>query len=275
MTRYTLADLRKAAPGGSRVVPRHPHPALEAWYRQLHAQILGERRPVSGRAGRYVYYWAYGRLCWRAYVVPKDPRTALQRRSRAAFGAASKAWSESRLLTRGRRAAWRAAAAKTKSAPRLGQSGRLTAQQSYVGQNSLKERWGLPLLLEPPQEGRNKECRRQTPKLAAVSEPTLRIRQDCAALAPPSPPQATAPLTHHSSRITLHASFRPSQVHLRQSLTRPSSDCFHTAAVALPLRCRWGARTPGRLGDHGLPRWSSTLPQIHRNARFRELWRGG
>jgi len=132
VTRYTLADLRKAAPRGGRVVPRHPAPPLEAWYRALHAQILGDKRPVSGRAGRYVYYWAYDRLCWRVYVVPKDPRTAVQRRSRAAFGAASKAWSESRLLTQERRAAWRAAAAKTRSAPRLAQSGRLTAQQNYV-----------------------------------------------------------------------------------------------------------------------------------------------
>jgi len=83
ITRYSLADLRKAAPGRGRVVPRRSDPALEAWYRQLHQQILGERRPVSGRAGRYVYYWAYGRLCWRAYVVPKDPRTVVQRRSRS------------------------------------------------------------------------------------------------------------------------------------------------------------------------------------------------
>ncbi len=255
VTRYTLAGLRKAAPGRSRVVPRHPNPALEAWYRQSHAQILGERRPVSGRAGRYVYYWAYGRLCWRVYVVPKDPRTAVQQRSRAAFGAASKAWSESPLMTQERRDAWRAAAAKTKSTPRLGQSGRLNAQQAFVKQNSLKERWGLPLLLEPTQEGRQKAaCRTQEPESAAPAQQLPRV----------------AP-----SRITHHASFRPSQLPLRQPLTRPSSDRFHTATVSLPLRCHWGARSPGRLGNHGLPRWSSTLPQIHRNARFRELWRGG
>ena len=158
VTPYTLADLRKAAPR-SRVVPRHPTPALEAWYRQLHQQIRGERRPVSGRAGRYVYYWAYGRLCWRRYVVPKDPRTAVQRRSRAAFGAASKAWSKSRRLTPERRKAWRAAAAKTKSAPRLGQSGSLHPQQAFVKQNSQKEQWDQPLLLEPLEGGRKKaEC---------------------------------------------------------------------------------------------------------------------
>jgi hypothetical protein len=254
IARYSLADLRKAAPE-SRVVPPRPAPPLEAWYRQLHAQIVGERRPVSGRAGRYVYYWAHGRLCWRVYVVPKDPRTAVQQRSRAAFGAASKAWSENRLLTQERRDAWRAAAAKTKSAPRLGQSGRLNAQQAFVKQNSLKERWDLPLLLEPPQEGTKKaECRKQKPESAAQAQQH----------------QGVAP-----SRITHHASRCPSQVQLPQFLTRPSSDRFHTATVSLPLLCRWGARTRGRLGDHDLPRWSSTLPQIHRNSRFRELWRGG
>ena len=255
VTRYTLADLRKAAPRGGRVVPRHPAPALEAWYRALHAQILGDKRPVSGRAGRYVYYWAYGRLCWRVYVVPKDPRTAVQRRSRAAFGAASKAWSQSRLLTQERRAAWRAAAAKTKSAPRLGQSGRLNAQQAFVKQNSLKERWDLPLLLEPPQGGMKKaECRMQKPESPAQ----------------PQQPPAVSP-----SRITHHASRSPLQAPLPQPLTRPSSDRLPTACLPLPYHGRCPARTPSRLGDLGLPRWSPTLPQIHRNARFRELWRGG
>ncbi len=75
---------------GERCVSLRRTAALEAWYRQLHGQIIAGNRPMSGRAGRYVYYWAYGHLCWRAYVVPKDPRTALQLRSRAAFAAASK-----------------------------------------------------------------------------------------------------------------------------------------------------------------------------------------
>ena len=249
VTRYTLADLRKAAPRGGRVVPRHPAPALEAWYRALHAQILGDKRPVSGRAGRYVYYWAYGRLCWRVYVVPKDPRTAVQRRSRAAFGAASKAWSESRLLTQERRAAWRAAAATTRSAPRLAQSGRLSAQQTYVAQNSVKERWDLPLLLEPPPGGRkNAEGRSQKPESAA----------------PAQQHQGPAP-----SRITHHASRSLSQVQFHQPLTRPTSDRCRTAAGPVPRRCRCGALAPSSA-------WCSSTPAVAcRNARFRELWRGG
>ena len=177
-----------------------------------------------------------------------------------------KAWSESRLLTQERRGAWRAAAAQIKSTPRLGQSGPLTAQQSFVGQNALKERWGLPLVLEPSQEGRKKtEGRRQTPESPALAKPTLGTCRACAVPAQLSPPPASAAT---GARC-------PSQVQFPQRLTRPSSDRFHTATVALPLRCRWATWTPGRVGDHGLPQWSASLPQIHRNARFRELWRGG
>jgi hypothetical protein len=47
--------------------------ALELKYLHLHAQLVADNKPMSGRAGGYVYYWAYGRLCWRRYVVPKDP----------------------------------------------------------------------------------------------------------------------------------------------------------------------------------------------------------
>ena len=111
---------------------------------------------MSGRCGGYVYYWAYGRLCWRVYVIPKDPRTTAQQRSRAAFGAASRAWSASQPLTHEQRDAWHAEAAKIKTRPRLAQSGLRTVQQYFVGRNSLKERWGLPLLLEPPGEKRSR-----------------------------------------------------------------------------------------------------------------------
>ena len=142
-----------------RCVSLRRNAALEARYLQLHAQLIAENRPMSGRAGGYVYYWAYGRLCWRVYVIPRDPRTPAQQRSRAAFGAASKAWSGSQSLTEEQRDAWHADAAKIKSTPRLGQSGSLTTQQDYVGRNSLKERWGLAFLAEPPVEERKKaEC---------------------------------------------------------------------------------------------------------------------
>ena len=54
-----------------------------------HARLLAQGKPLSGRSGPFVYYMRNGRLCWRRYVVPEDPGTARQRRSRAAFRAAS------------------------------------------------------------------------------------------------------------------------------------------------------------------------------------------
>lgn len=132
MTRGPLTAPPEKPGGGDGLASRRRDPALEARYRQLHAQIVAENRPVSGRAGRYFYYWAYGHLCWRVDVVPKDPRTAAQRRCRAAFAAASRAWSQSEALTQEQRDVWRAQAGKFKSRPRLGQSGPLTGQQHYV-----------------------------------------------------------------------------------------------------------------------------------------------
>jgi hypothetical protein len=79
---------------------------------------------MNGRAGHYVYYWAYGRLCWCRYAVPKDPRTVTQQSSRAARGTASMAWSQNQALTEEQRDAWHAEAAKLITRPRLAQSGR-------------------------------------------------------------------------------------------------------------------------------------------------------
>ena len=140
---------------------------------------------MSGKAGRYVYYWAYGHLCWRAYVVPKDPRTAVQQRSRAAFAAASKAWSASQSLTEEQRDAWHADAAKIKSTPRLGQSGPLTAQHDFVGRNSLKERWGLALLLKP--RGRGKEEGRMRKAESRICHASPASSESCATLLGYSP----------------------------------------------------------------------------------------
>lgn len=182
---------RKNPRGGRRPVSWRRDPALRAKYRQLHAQLVAENKPMSGRAGAYVYYWAYGRLCWRVHVVPKDPRTAAQQRSRAAYGAASKAWSADQSLTEEQRDAWHAQAVKFKSRPRLGQSGPLADQQHYVGRNSLKERWGLPLLLEPGEWGRMKdegrrmkeEAAAQVPQGQGFARPVSGTRRACVLLA--------------------------------------------------------------------------------------------
>jgi hypothetical protein len=86
--------------------------------------------------------------------------TPKQRRSQAAFGAASKAWSENHPLSQEQRAAWYASAAKIESKPRLWQSGFLTAQLHFVGINSRKERWGLPPGARATRAGK-KDGRRQ------------------------------------------------------------------------------------------------------------------
>jgi hypothetical protein len=232
---------------------------------------------VSGRAGRYVYYWAYGHLCWRVYVVPKDPRTAVQQRSRAAFAAASTAWSGSQSLTEEMRVAWHAEAAKIKSTPRLGQSGSLTAQQHFVGRNSLKERWGSAILLEPLEGEREKaECRVRTLGSATqvqqrqrVARPSSGTRRACAAPAPSLPQAARATVKKATAAIC------PSQLPFPQRLTRPSSGRYRHASIPLPGQRRYQARSSRHVRSIGSLRLSSTLPQIPRAARFRGHWRGG
>ncbi len=105
--------------------------------------------PQSGRQDKYVYYMRGGKQCRRRYVVPKDPRTAAQRRSRRTFAAASLAWSHSRRLTNDQRQGWRVTGAKKQSRIRLAQSGPLTGQQHFVSRNSTRLRAGLPIRLEP------------------------------------------------------------------------------------------------------------------------------
>jgi hypothetical protein len=225
---------RRRPVGYDRTVPLKPIDL------KTHTQLLGAHRMMSGRCRGYVYWWRKGRLHWRRYVVPKDPHTLAQRRSRAAFGTASKAWSENNTLTQEQRDAWYAAAAKIKSRPRLGQSGPLTAQQHIVGSNSLKERWGLQLLLEPPTGGRKKaECRMQNTQSSAqvpqpqrVVRPTWEPRRACARPAPDLPGAAKG-RTGRPSALRV-----PTQVAHYQSLARPSSERFRATSVPLPMHYR-------------------------------------
>jgi hypothetical protein len=244
---------------------------------ETHKQLLGAHQIMSGRCRGYVYSWRKGKLHKRRYVVPKDPRTPTQQRSRAAFGAASKAWSENNTLTQEQRDAWYAEAAKIKSRPRLGQSGPLTAQQHIVGSNSLKERWGLQLLLEPPGwekkklEARmqNTQSSAQVPQPQRVVRPTWEPRRACPRPAPDLRAAAKACAQESIGRYVTP------QVLCPRRLTRPSSDPPQTASRPLPVHCRWQAGSPSRLGSTGLPHWPSTLAHLRRSACFRELWRGG
>ena len=103
---------------------------------------------MSGRRGKFVFYMRGRTLCWRRYVVPRNVRTAARRRTRGAFGATSKAWSQA--LTEEQRRAWNAAGPKVKSHPRLGQSGPLTGEMHFQGIDSARARIGRARLLWPP-----------------------------------------------------------------------------------------------------------------------------
>jgi hypothetical protein len=150
------------------IVPQGAKASLGARDRRLHDQLKKDGTRKSGRAGAYVYYMRKGRQCWRRYVVPKDPRTAGQRRSRAVFGAASRTWSADGTLTDEQRDAFYADGAKTRSRPRLGSSGKLTGQQNFIGRNCTKGRRERGMLLEPRKlEKKKEETKAQTPKLIA------------------------------------------------------------------------------------------------------------
>jgi hypothetical protein len=136
---------------------------------------LTEGKPMNGRMRGFVYSWRHGRLHRHRYEVPKDPKVPAQQRSRAAFGKTSKAWSQNQRLTEEQRDEWYAVAGKIKCKPRLTVSGFRTAQQHFVGTNSLKERWGLRLLLQPPrQESKNPVSSLQNPEPAPeVPQPQI------------------------------------------------------------------------------------------------------
>ena len=214
--RWSSAELHRAGP-------------LRPEELEEHAKLIADKIPRSGRAGAYVYYWAFGHLCWRRHVIPNDPRTPGQRSSQAAFRAATKAWSENQPLTEPQRRAWRAEAAKFRSRPRLGQSGLLTPQQHFVGRNSVKERWGKQLLLEPPPRSRMNDERRsmkggsvaQVQPHQWVTQPSSGRNRPSTGPLPSLHRPATAPVTHHASRITHPVSrLPPSILHHASRLTR-------------------------------------------------------
>ena len=98
--------------------------------------------PKSGKWGKYIYYMRNGKQCRRRYTKPRDPRTPEQLRLRAAFGAASKAYSWA--LTEEQRQECRAAGAKLRSRPRLAQSGRLSGQHYLIKREAAEARAKQP-----------------------------------------------------------------------------------------------------------------------------------
>jgi hypothetical protein len=140
------------------IVPRGGKAPLGVRDRQLHEQLKKDGSLKSGRSGAYVYYVRKGQQRWRRYVVPRDPRTLAQQRSRAIFSAVSKTWSEDGTLTDGQRDAWYAQGAKKQSRARLGSSGKLTGQQDFVGRNCAKGQRGHGVLFHPLKPEKNPEA---------------------------------------------------------------------------------------------------------------------
>jgi hypothetical protein len=98
-----------------------------------------------------------GRQRWRRYVVPRDPRTPAQQRSRAIFTAVSRTWSADGALTDEQRDAWYAQGVKKRSRPRLGSSGKLTRQQDFVGRNCANGQRERGMFFEPLKPVKKKE----------------------------------------------------------------------------------------------------------------------
>ena len=188
---------------------------------QLHAELILDGRLKSGRCGAYDYYVRNGRQRWRRHVVPTGPCTAAQQRSRAAFGAASKAWSQNEPLIEKQRDAWRKIAAKVRSRPRLGLSGPLTGQQYFVGRNCAKEHLGSGILSEPPKremviaEGRshNPEVAPQVMQPQSLAQTAWEPHRSCTVHAPSQRRDAT-----RRARMVRSARIR-SQARLRQRVT--------------------------------------------------------
>jgi hypothetical protein len=244
---------------------------------ERHARLIAEGRPMSGRSGSYVYYMRKGRQRWHRYIIPRDPRTPAQQRSRAIFGAASKTWSESKELTDEQRDAWRADAAKRQSRPRLGSSGPLTSQQDFVGRNSAKDQRDSGMRLHPSKRERDKTKSRE-PKLESTREVaqsqslTQSTRGTRRALT------VYAPSPHHVARgYARKARGRKlmSQVSRFQRVTRSAWERRRTNTGAPPRQHRWKSGHAGGVGNVGARKQSSGLARGRRSAHCYGRRRGG
>jgi hypothetical protein len=250
MSRSMSAVPHKDPHGRRRPVGWHRTAALEPKHLEMHTQLISKGKPMSGRIGGYVYWWRNGRQHWRRHVIPADPRNPVQRRSRAAFRAAAIAWSQNQPLTEEQRDDWYAAAAKIKCRPRLGTWGFRTAQQHFVGNNSLKERWGLPLLLEPParetmtaeRRMRNAKAAPQVSQPRALNPTSWDPRRACTR---PPPGRHQGPKGHTGRRNALRVAIQAKHC---QALTRDSSERPRPFTVPPPVQRRRPGCSATRLG---------------------------
>lgn len=102
---------------------------------------------LSGKAGGSVYAHNRGGNYIRNFVVPSNPKTALQAAARAAFGALSSAW---RSLTQEARNAWKEAATSFPYINRLGEQKIMSGLNLYVSLNRNLGVIGQPSIDMPP-----------------------------------------------------------------------------------------------------------------------------
>jgi hypothetical protein len=228
------------------IVPTGGQAPLKTKELRLHARLLAQGKPMSGRSGPFVYYMLNGKQCWRRYGVPKDPRTPAQQRSRAAFRTASKAWSQARPLTNKQRHAWYADGAKRQSRSRLGQSGPLTGQQNYIGRNATRKQRDYELLSHPRQreqeKGKNRRLKSELTVQVSKSQPITRPASGTLrahAVAAPSIRRARSGNAGKSRAGQLM-----SQVPRLQRFTRPTSGRPQTSTRVLPGQRQRAASQP-------------------------------
>jgi hypothetical protein len=228
---------QRRSPG---IVPQAGQTTPSAREQKLHAQLKSDAALKSGRSGAYVYYMRKGRQCWRRYVIPRDPRTTAQRRSRQIFGATSRTWSENESLTEAQRQAWYEHGAKRSARPRLGLSGRLTGQQDFVGRNCSRQQRDSHMLLHPLKhnqikvrsKARQPERTLQTQLPQTLLQSTWDTRRGL--LRTPryrrAVPRGYLRKSKRRLRITQPAIFQP--------FTQSTWDRPHTSPVVVPSRYR-------------------------------------
>jgi hypothetical protein len=104
--------------------------------------------PRTNKIANTVAYVSPFGQCYRAYVIPRNPRTEAQMYMRQNFGSASRGWG--RKLTEPQRQRWVQAALTAPSHPSLGQYSHLSGQQLQVKINSTLCCIGQPPVDEPP-----------------------------------------------------------------------------------------------------------------------------
>ena len=268
MTKGVPAVLRRKRCRKRGIVPTGGMAPLSPKELKHHARLLAEGKPMSGRSGPFVYYMLNGKQRWRRYSVPRDPRTAHQQRSRAAFRAASKTWSQEGPLTDKQRDAWYADGAKRRSRSRLGQSGPLTGQQNYIGRNSTRKQRDYQMLSHPRQreqdKGKNKrlksELTAQVSRSQPITRPTSGTRRALTVAAPSTRRVPRGACKETQDQAVNGASASSPEIYATH--VRPPPDQHQTASGAAPAQSE---STQG----HWQAWFTETPPQTSQSPRQR------